>query len=769
MSPRLNSNPLGRENEVIIAGWHTDLDTPLMGSHQPESTLQNVLRHLYFTGVKVYVLGYEMAAGRFQDEYNTKIDTMEKLWELGILYFSDWGYASYKQDDTECSYKKPGDNMEAIRMAHVKNVIINREIAYVGGIDIYTDKLQTPSHDRYHMKRRSAKKHHHDTQCRVTGKAAADIASVHINRWRKGCKTLKENFDAYKLTSLFADREKIFEYMCQSNNLPPTADEWKEVLKVDKTSRGDRLRKINRSLLGGKYASATGATNAECRALVTGDWYWLRNAGYSYPITTIYDTTLRLIDGAKKISPYIHREHIEAPLYVYIENQYFISSALRPFSPNPDLISDPHDFIQPRFKPASGDLKADLPESCRWDSESENFHAKNKLGKSLYKRIKRAIEKNEDFSVVLVTSMSAKEAILFYNRYFTLFDKDCGLIPALERVLEEARKKDAKTGTNKVTSKQLKNYFTVLFHGKADFETNKEMEKRRQQAKEGKEQAPDFDSRNGEIVFYNTYVHSKERRTLYYTSYHVSPLICSSLSWRLCVQAMIVDGEYAIIGSANMNDRSMLGYMDLETAMEVRGREAVKSFRDQLFKPKVHKRIAPTYAQELLDKLDKKPHELAKLFHKSAKANAKALDELTRGGQTPFTILPHLLYLDTNFNKQSSPGRVESQTRLSSTPWATRSGCYSRVTRLRRKSKCATAWRPSASCSPGTSASSDRTLENTRNILKTLSSPCLLRPLWEMLHTDAAIANQFASVRTNLAAVCGEQRRDLSFIRKMIE
>mmetsp|Transcript_16888 Transcript_16888/g.48127 ORF Transcript_16888/g.48127 Transcript_16888/m.48127 type:complete len:324 (-) Transcript_16888:682-1653(-) len=321
--------------------------------------------------------------------------------------------------------------------------------------------------------------------------------------------------------------------------------------------------------------------------------------------------------------------------------------------------------------------------------------------------------------------MSAKEAILFYNRYFTLFDKDCGLIPALERVLEEARKKDAKTGTNKVTSKQLKNYFTVLFHGKADFETNKEMEKRRQQAKEGKEQAPDFDSRNGEIVFYNTYVHSK---------------------------AMIVDGEYAIIGSANMNDRSMLGYMDLETAMEVRGREAVKSFRDQLFKPKVHKRIAPTYAQELLDKLDKKPHELAKLFHKSAKANAKALDELTRGGQTPFTILPHLLYLDTNFNKQSSPGRVESQTRLSSTPWATRSGCYSRVTRLRRKSKCATAWRPSASCSPGTSASSDRTLENTRNILKTLSSPCLLRPLWEMLHTDAAIANQFASVRTNLAA-----------------
>ncbi|CEM28892.1 unnamed protein product [Vitrella brassicaformis CCMP3155] len=116
---------------------------------------------------------------------------------------------------------------------------------------------------------------------------------------------------------------------------------------------------------------------------------------------------------------------------------------------------------------------------------------------------------------------------------------------------------------------------------------------------------------------------------------------------------MIVDGEYAIIGSANMNDRSMLGYMDLETAMEVRGPEAVKSFRDQLFKPKVHKRIAPIYAQELLDKLDKKPHELAKLFHQSTEFNARALYGLTRGGLTRFTILPHDP-LDTNFKKHRS-------------------------------------------------------------------------------------------------------------------
>ena len=35
----------------------------------------------------------EMAAGRFQDEYNIKIATMEKLWELGIPYFSDWSAA----------------------------------------------------------------------------------------------------------------------------------------------------------------------------------------------------------------------------------------------------------------------------------------------------------------------------------------------------------------------------------------------------------------------------------------------------------------------------------------------------------------------------------------------------------------------------------------------------------------------------------------------------------------------------------------------------
>ncbi|CEM28891.1 unnamed protein product [Vitrella brassicaformis CCMP3155] len=237
---------------------------------------------------------------------------------------------------------------------------------------------------------------------------------------------------------------------CQPNNLPPTADEWEEVSDVHETSRGDRLRNINRSLLGDKCASATGATNAECRALVTGDWYWLRNAGYSYPITTIYDTTLRLIDGAEK--------------YVYIESQYFISSALRPFSPNPDGISDPHDFIQPKFESAFGDLEADLPKSC-----TKSFLVKNRLGKVLYKRIKRAIEEDENFSVVLVTSMSAEEAILFYNRYFTLFHKDCELIPALERVLEDTRKKNAKTGARKATNKQLKDYFTVLFHGRVDF------------------------------------------------------------------------------------------------------------------------------------------------------------------------------------------------------------------------------------------------------------------------------------------------------------
>ncbi|CEM11970.1 unnamed protein product [Vitrella brassicaformis CCMP3155] len=340
--------------EVIFSAWDFHLDVPLLGDEHPESSFWNVLHKLLQRGVKIYFTWWSMTLQSVGGFHGPK--EMDRLIDMGIPIFLDYGYKLSDIKRRKCTYKTPQDSLSFLRSAHAKKVIINREIAYVGGIDISKDRAATPSHHRSNPKRKSSNKDHHGTQARITGQAAADIASIHVNCWRYGCHS--------NGTSFFTTKTE-----CKQENLPPSMEEWKR-----DEAAATRRRDIVRQLLSGNDAKPSAT---QCRALVTGDYYWLRTGGYSHPVTSVYDAYLSLIKNAQS--------------YVYIENQYIVSAALRPWEGIPKKIIDFHT----QLSSAPADSSRNFPGDCTWESSKKNFFAKNHIAIALYRRIKRAIRKKK--------------------------------------------------------------------------------------------------------------------------------------------------------------------------------------------------------------------------------------------------------------------------------------------------------------------------------------------------------------------------------------
>lgn len=233
-------------HEILIAGWKINPDLHLRrsdnGKNLPESTLNQLLMKKVKSNVKIYILlsrsfpwicdnecsqaedklikQIEVEAKEDKEHEMSYIRTVEKIRKNDLVQRSD-NKGNEEQDENSSEpphcYKINGINVlhhpvrpptgilrknvpgycsEPFFTHHEKVVVIDRKLAFVGGIDLCYGRWDTHAHkltdareDRdyyncfHNSKRSEPRLPWHDVACSFTGEAAEDVASHLIQRY----------------------------------------------------------------------------------------------------------------------------------------------------------------------------------------------------------------------------------------------------------------------------------------------------------------------------------------------------------------------------------------------------------------------------------------------------------------------------------------------------------------------------------------------------------------------------------------------------------
>eukprot|EP01080_Neovahlkampfia_damariscottae_P006568 gene6568-10731_t len=411
------------KSEIFICGW---MISPHLYFTRDENkqTFGEILEEVAKKNVKIRILIWADPQASF-------------LIDLGSSYVEQ--YLS-KLHENIMVIRDPKYTVWSFWSHHQKSIIIDQEIAYVGGVDIAYNRYENPDtyplfdHEKkeffgmdyvnpmldmrnlgdnledYIDRKKIPRMPWQDIAMKVVGLAARDVSKNFIQRWN------------------LANRSGKFPLLLKST------------------------QKINQSKL--KYEN--------CKVQV------LRSAskwsfGLEIPERSIYEAHIELIENS---------EH-----YIYIENQFFISS-----------------------------------------SSDSQVNPQNRIVSALISRLRRAIEKKKKFKLIVMLplqpatpTMDTSTQIIIYWQYTTIFRGDNSIFSILQKDFPKVNLDDY------IFFCSMRNY--------------------------------GYPSGSDLPVTEMIYIHTK---------------------------MLIVDDKYALIGSANLNDRSMHGCRDSELALIVEDEKKVE-------------------------------------------------------------------------------------------------------------------------------------------------------------------------------------------------
>jgi len=475
------------QRRIFVADWYFSpgllLDRTL--PHSKHNRIDQLLLEAAERGVKVYLLVWRAPTVGFFLDAAYVTDYMSNL-HPNITALSHPGWTP------------------VIWSHHQKFVVIDDVLAFVGGIDLcfnryedssyeildlleskfpgrdysnlnYAGEYNGPTHDQVLDRKIYPRMPWHDIHMQADGEAALDVAINFMQRWNHAAKSMKKS-TSYLLmpwdlsaepTCLVEGKAPVKARMARLGELATAHlahGQYRQELATDKASAQPSTPVSGEELASHLFADgeSRGYPNLLCQ-VVRSVSQW--SAGTSSRESSIYLAYLTLIRTAQH--------------FIYIENQYFISS-----------------------------VSASYP--------------RNRIAKAIYLRIRRAILEKQTFRVVVVLPVfpagdltSATTRYIIKNVYRGIDRDEQSIISLLRAEFPDA---------------DPKQYITFYALRRYDFLTSA------QHSGRGRQGAP----ARGLPVTEQVYVHAK---------------------------LMIVDDRTVLIGSANINDRSMLGNRDSEIAI----------------------------------------------------------------------------------------------------------------------------------------------------------------------------------------------------------
>lgn len=586
------------KSEIIIMPFFIRPKLKIFSSREgspPDTTLEDLVLQAIGRGVHVWILGWEnaasekvigfhqdaafeklfVAAGKDHEHLHLMLDSGRRL--ISSLYY----------------------------LPHIKSYVFDRKVAFVGGMDFSENRLDTPQHIRpdARLVKKDIDENHvtgnekpwQDVMVKVDGAAAEHVAMVLVERWWTYCKS-EGYLRAQATRPLDAVTEAIMgvrhalsrslwkKYQCSKYPEPGhlgTLD-----LAVQRRPGGYNISyevevfspPVQSAGLKVGEAKRVKMTNAggHVEVRVTGlraldrkvpDWVKFNVQGTDFRAGFHSDASSQLADGDKLRARWWPNGNrgpgLPAPQTCRVvlsgdRDWMGTTTTLREsYKEHVRIIREAKRFIYIENQYFSTDFP-----SSSWACKHSNIRgeavlysgATNRIGEVLLDRIKRAGRLGEPFSVAVVTPLGTEPGSLYPNlRGAYCFE---------EAVEDYWKAKDLRSN--------WRDYFSFFFLANAVA-------------------APPNMGGPG-TAFYGVFVHTK---------------------------AIIADDDVALVGSANINDRSMSGNRDAEVGVKITGDPFPREFREALLDG------------HLGDASRADPNRLVASMRAVAEANARALKEAT--------------------------------------------------------------------------------------------------------------------------------------------
>ncbi|CAE7616589.1 PLD [Symbiodinium natans] len=174
--------------EIIVMGWWTMIDSPIFSpefGRPPNMTMRELVKSAAERGAIIYYLFWQTA---LSEKMGYPVE--EPAAQLRALH-----------PNVKTLVDTSRDMVTVLWSAHIKVAVFDRRLAYAGGIDFANSRLDSPRHQLPDEARTPApenlqhgqhgySKPWEDMMIKLTGEAAEDLATVAVERWWTYCESL---------------------------------------------------------------------------------------------------------------------------------------------------------------------------------------------------------------------------------------------------------------------------------------------------------------------------------------------------------------------------------------------------------------------------------------------------------------------------------------------------------------------------------------------------------------------------------------------------
>lgn len=521
--------------EIIIMGWWTHWNVPLFRDpssnlNEPTETLSQLIEEAATRGVQVYVLFWRSLVSE----------------KMGYAILEDAEKLFAISPKVHVLMDNSRDNMPMVLWsAHIKVTIFDRSTAFAGGIDFALTRLDTPDHLLPDTRRAPDStnvgsqhgygKPWQDVMVRVDGQQARDLARIAIERWLTFCESLyisEALHDACSLTNKL---------------LPDPADDFGNVaVSIKGSTRGVKVTVYGMGNVERGYTQKTEQLKENEDLLISlgnrrdlGVRATLQVEGHGQQIllADLFKAKIILADSATLLSTVtVQRPQVEGAVPAgdpSSDSQQcrVMLSGDRSWLGSSTAIADIYKEHIRMINEAQFSVYIENQYFNSWVYEGQEcsgpFHPQNIVSRVLFAKIVSMARSKKDFSVVIVFPLATEEP---ETQFPNLRAASC---------FQERLQTYWKEHADGQGLKPLENYFGMYHLANLVHSQIVDVSK---------------------THFYGIFVHSK---------------------------LIVVDYENAataqsIVGSANINDRSLIGDRDAEVSVGVKGHAFAQKLMSEL-------------------------------------------------------------------------------------------------------------------------------------------------------------------------------------------
>jgi len=538
----------------------------------PDETLHDLVVRAVKRGVHVWILGWDNSASEKYLNYHQDAE-FEKLF-----------LATGKDNEHLHLMLDTGRRLMApvYYLPHIKSYAFDRKVAFVGGIDFAENRLDTPQHLRPDPRLVSVKmdKDHvtgnekpwQDVMVRVDGAAAEHVAMVGIERWWTYCKSAgymrsqaMRPFSAVADTlwkvphSLSVSHWKT--YQCAAHPAPATLGTLELSIRAGNTDRREVIRYKVDIVVPPVQSQDLPEAEAQHVSLTSGERQQVRVKGLraldkplpasitfqidgeAFEAPSDREAEVKLIDGDRLHARWMPNGVLGPPVedniigraasepqlcQVTLSGAHTWMGSERVMRGSLDahlkIIHEAKRFVLIENQYFVTDFPQDSYECRHGDIRAEAVlysGAQNRLGEVILDKLKHAARTGSDFNMAIIVPLGTEPGSFYPNLRSTF---------CFEQAVEEVWKREQ-------FQSDWRDYFSFFFIANAV-------------------KAPK-DMGGPGSAFYGIFTHTK---------------------------AIVADDEVALVGSANINDRSFNGDRDAEVGVLVSGGSYPRRFRETLLK-----------------------------------------------------------------------------------------------------------------------------------------------------------------------------------------